>query len=145
MRGVQAAQGVRPDNTANYVERLMAGEIERFREAGNKQTGFANIDAQAGGLYSGLYVLAAISSLGKTTFALQLADQLAASGHDTIFFSMEQSRLELVSKSIARYTAKANMVNAVSSLSIRKGYLPAEVVTAAEAYTSAVGDRLSIV
>lgn len=142
---VQAAQGVRPDNTANYIDCLMSGEIDRFKEAGNKLTGFSNLDAQAGGLYSGLYVLAAISSLGKTTFALQLADQLAAAGHDTIIFSMEQSRLELVSKSIARYTAQANMQTTVNSLSIRRGYLPEQVLTAAEAYKAAVGDRLSIV
>lgn len=139
----RAAAAARPDNTRYYIEKLMTGDMERFKE--EKKTGFANLDQQAGGLYPGLYVLAAISSLGKTSFALQLADQLAAGGHDVIFFSLEQSRLELVSKSLARRTAQEAPEKAVTSLAIRKGYLPKQVLDAAQAYTEAVADRLSIV
>lgn len=41
-------------------------------------TGFPALDrALDGGLYDGFYVLGAISSLGKTAFCMQLADQLA--------------------------------------------------------------------
>lgn len=136
----------KPDNTASYIETLMAGEISKFQQAAQKQTGFANLDKEAGGLYSGLYVLAAISSLGKTTFALQIADQLAQAGHEVIYFSMEQSRLELVTKSIARFVAQANMRTAVTSLDIRRGYLPDHVLNAAaDNYKTAVADRVSIV
>lgn len=133
----------RPDNTSFYIDKLMSGEIERFK--GDKKTGFDNLDSKSGGLYSGLYVLAAISSLGKTSFALQLADQLAERGNDVLFFSLEQSRLELVSKSLARRVAQADPFTGVTSLSIRKGYLPPEVATAMREYKSAVADRLSIV
>lgn len=146
MEAIAAAQrqaAARPDNTAYYIDALMSGEIERFKN--DKKTGFANLDAQAGGLYAGLYVLAAISSLGKTSFALQLADQLAERGNDVLFFSMEQSRLELVSKSLARITAQADKEKAVTSLAIRKGYLPRQVLDAAQAYKTAVADRLSII
>ena len=145
----QAQTAARPDNTAFYISELMAGEIERFKD--EKKTGFSNLDAQAGGLYSGLYALAAISSLGKTSFALQMCDQLAAAGHDVLYFSLEQSRLELVSKSIARYTVKTDgkgrldFGKAVTSLSIRKGYLPKHVLEAAEEYKQAVGDRISVI
>lgn len=142
---ILAAQGLRPDNTANYLQHLMAGEIEQFKESGKRKTGYENLDAKAGALYPGLYVLAAISSLGKTTFALQLADQLAAAGDDVIFFSMEQSRFELVSKSIARYTAQANMKTAVKSLAIRQGELPDNVLQAVDTYKAAISNRLSIV
>lgn len=133
----------KPDNTANYVDNLMSAEIAMFKA--DVKTGFPLLDKETGGLYSGLYVLAAISSLGKTSFALQLADQIAGAGHDVIFFSLEQSRLELVSKSIARRTAQNDMENAVTSLSIRKGYLPPRVTNAAQQYREMVGDRLSIV
>lgn len=143
VREAQRQAGARPDNTSFYLDALMTEDVERFRQ--DKRTGFANLDEKAGGLYSGLYVLAAISSLGKTSFALQLADQLAESGQDVIFFSMEQSRLELVSKSLARRTAQADPENAVSSLSIRKGYFPRQVLQAKDAYKAAVADRLSIV
>lgn len=133
----------RPDNTSYYIDSLMTAEIERFRT--DKNTGFAELDRNAGGLYSGLYVLAAISSLGKTSFALQLADQLAAFKNEVLFFSLEQSRLELVSKSLARITAQTDPNTAVTSLQIRKGYLPEQVKKAAETYKKSVSDRLSII
>lgn len=136
---------LRPDNTALYLDNLMTADIERFKQAQDRLTGFPNLDEKAGGLYAGLYVLAAISSLGKTTFALQMADQMAAAGHEVLFFSMEQSRLEMVSKSLARITAQADMKTAVTSLSIRKGYLPSQVKDAAQTYRAQVGERLSIV
>ena len=66
-------------------------------------TGFTELDkAIEGGLYPGLYILGAISSLGKTSFLLQMADQIAASGQDVLYISMEMSRNELIAKSISR-------------------------------------------
>lgn len=138
-------EAAKPDNTATYLDELMAGEIDKFKQAQDRKTGFPNLDEKAGGLYSGLYVLAAISSLGKTTLALQMADQLAAAGNDVLFFSMEQSRLEMVSKSLARLTAQADLKSAVTSLSIRKGYLPLQVLRAVKQYKAQTGDRLSII
>ena len=135
----------KPDNVKSYIDLIMGGEIEEFQAAKERRTGFSNLDAESGGLYAGLYCVAATSSLGKTTFCHQMADQLAMMGEDVIFFSMEQSRLELVSKSIARITAQQNMASAVTSLSIRKGYLPSYVQKAALEYRNAVSDRLSIV
>lgn len=140
-----ASTAIRPDNTTAYIDNLMAGEIDRFKQAGTRLTGFANLDEKAGGLYPGLYTLAAISSLGKTTLALQMADQIAAAGHEVVFFSMEQSRLEMVSKSLARLTAQADLQTAVTSLSVRRGNLPSQVVAAAQQYKQQIGDRLSIV
>ena len=155
----QRQTAARPDNTAYYIDALMTGEIDRFKN--DKKTGFKNLDTQAGGLYSGLYVLAAISSLGKTSFALQLADQLATEqktdtgetipGNDVLFFSLEQSRLELVSKSIARRTVtqdpggQLHFDKAVTNLEIRKGYLPKQVLQAAKEYKAAVSDRISVI
>lgn len=133
----------KPDNTTNYIDFLMGEDIEKFKD--EKKTGFNNLDKETGGLYAGLYVLAAISSLGKTSFALQIADQIAEQGHDVIFFSLEQSRLEMVSKSIARRTAQSDIKTAVTSLSIRKGYLPEQVTKAAKEYKEAVADRISII
>lgn len=73
-------------------------------------TGFTGLDTLLeGGLYEGLYIIGAISSLGKTTFALQAADQIAASGHDVIVFSLEMARNELIAKSISRLTYKAHI------------------------------------
>lgn len=148
IEAIQHAQrqtAARPDNVSSYIDTIMTGEIDQFKESKDRKTGFANLDALAGGLYSGLYVVAAISSLGKTTFSHQIADQLAEMGEDVLFFSLEQSRLELVSKSLARRTAQADASTAVNSLSIRRGYLPQQVLTAAAEYKKAISDRLSII
>ena len=70
-------------------------------------TGFEELDRVLdGGLYAGLYIIGAISSLGKTTFALQIADQIAAQGHDVMIFSLEMAANELIAKSISRHTAE---------------------------------------
>ena len=70
-------------------------------------TGFKALDdILDGGLYEGLYGIGAISSLGKTTFALQMADQIAERGHDVLVFSLEMSRNELMAKSVSRNTMK---------------------------------------
>ena len=68
-------------------------------------TGFEGLDSILdGGLFPGLYVVGAISSLGKTTFCLQMADQIASAGHDVLLFSLEMARSELIAKSISRLT-----------------------------------------
>lgn len=139
----QMQAAARPDNTRSYIDNLMAGEIAQFKS--ETKTGYPNLDRETGGLYSGLYAIAAISSLGKTTFAQQMADQIAAAGYEVLFFSLEQSRLELVSKSIARITAQNDPTQAVSSLSIRRGFFPDSVRRAAEQYKEQVQDRISII
>ena len=71
------------------------------------KTGFFSLDtALDGGLREGLYVMGAMSGLGKTTFALQLMDQVAQNGHDALFFSLEMARDELIAKSLSRHTMR---------------------------------------
>lgn len=68
-------------------------------------TGFVGLDKLLdGGLYEGLYTIGAISSLGKTSFVLQLCDQIAKGGGDVLFFSLEMGRYELMAKSVSRLT-----------------------------------------
>lgn len=70
-------------------------------------TGFLNLDsAMNGGMRSGLIVLGAVSSAGKTTLLSQIADFIAANGKPVLFVSIEQSGRELVSKSLSRFMAK---------------------------------------
>lgn len=66
-------------------------------------TGFENLDyILDGGFYPGLYVFGAISSLGKTTFIMQIADSIAKSGQGVLIFSLEMSRFELIAKTLSR-------------------------------------------
>lgn len=93
-----------------YNETSAANDIDGFLEAIEQNlnaepitTGFFNLNtALDGGLYAGLYVIGAISSLGKTTFTLQMADAIAAAGHDVLIFSLEMAKRELMAKSISR-------------------------------------------
>ena len=135
----------KPDNTSDYISLFMAGEIEKLKENATRKTGFSNLDAETGGVYPGLYAVGGISSVGKTTFIYQMADQMAAAGQHVLFFSMEQSRLEMVSKSIARTTAQADINTAVSSIAIRTGTLTPVVLDAADRYSQTVGGRLSVI
>jgi len=109
-------------------------DLGRFQKYMNRKTGFSNIDEKSS-LYPGLYVLGAISSLGKTTFVHQLADQLAKSGEHVIFFSLEQTTLELVTKGLSRLTAQEDMRFAVSSIDIRRGVNTPIVKNARQIYS----------
>lgn len=80
-------------------------------------TGIPNFDeALAGGIYPALYVIGAISSLGKTSLVVQLADTVARSGRPVLYFSLEMSRRELRAKSLSRlmFTGAANSRQAQS-------------------------------
>lgn len=62
-------------------------------------------DLLSGGFHpKRLVFLGAISSLGKTSLALQIADNVAESGRDVLIFSLEMDSDELLSKSISRET-----------------------------------------
>ena len=70
-------------------------------------TGYPALDnILEGGLHAGLIVIGAISSLGKTTFCLNLANNIAAAGKNVLLFSLEMSRYELIAKLISRKTAE---------------------------------------
>lgn len=69
-------------------------------------TGFEGLDEKLEGGFLGeqLIFLGAVSSLGKTSYAMQMASQIAEQGKDVLVFSLEMSRNELNAKAISRYT-----------------------------------------
>lgn len=116
----EAAAGFLSDCLSAWKEHLpppyetfsAAGQMESFRQYVREQaarpaleTGFPQLDAALdGGLYEGLYVLGAVSSLGKTAFCMQMADQLARQGQDVLVFTLEMTAYELMARSISRET-----------------------------------------
>jgi len=69
------------------------------------KTGFENLDGKLIGLVnSGLYILAARPGVGKTTFALHIADNVAERGFPVLFVSLEMSVRQITAKRIARRT-----------------------------------------
>lgn len=91
-------------NAGNAIDAFFA-DIERDKNSPAISTGFPELDKLLdGGLYAGLYIVGAVTSLGKTTFTLQIADNIAAAGQDVLFFSLEMAQRELIAKSLSRLT-----------------------------------------
>lgn len=146
------------DSAGAHVQAFLNGIAESANMPAIS-TGFEGLDADLdGGLYEGFYIMGAISSLGKTTFALQLCDQVAQAGHDVIIFSLEMSRYELIAKSISRLTIETAVKNNIDRRNAKstrgittgakwRGYNPTElnlIKTAAEIYQSYADGRIWI-
>jgi len=79
---------------------------ERFDRGGQItgiSTGFADLDEKTGGLQGGdLIIVAGRPSMGKTAFALNIAEHVAANdGKPVIVFSLEMTKEQLVARSLA--------------------------------------------
>lgn len=104
---IASAQGTTPQPKLmfNFVDEYMANtfvvEKDEYKKYKDRKTGFPNIDKKQP-FVPGLLLLAGGSGSGKTTFAYQLAEQVAEAGTPVLYFSLEQSTLELVSKSLSR-------------------------------------------
>ena len=102
----EARLKLKRDSVASYKADFEQA-IEASKTASFIPTGFKSLDNLLdGGLYSGLYTVGAISSLGKTTLCLQIMDQIAQyEKKDVLIFSLEMSKNELIAKSISRLTS----------------------------------------
>lgn len=108
------AEGDLKGRRASYLSLATGSRLAEFMKTVGERTGvqaiptgFDELDRLLdGGMYPGLYIMGAMSSLGKTTWALQVADHIAASGHDVLFYSLEQSSDELIAKSLSRMMAR---------------------------------------
>ena len=89
-----------------YLDQQFANDVTEYNETSLRRSGFKLLDQKLGSLRPELYMFGALTGLGKTTFALQLADQLAEQGEPVIYFSFEQTRHDIVAKSLARYSHK---------------------------------------
>ena len=98
-------------STANHIQEFVDGIADSVNTP-VIPTGFEELDkVLEDGLYEGLYVVGAISSLGKTTLMTQIGDQIAQRGHDVLIFSLEMARTELMAKSISRHTLEIVLYN----------------------------------
>ena len=93
---------------AHKVGSLITGFKEYVADSANNHsisTGFESFDkAIGGGLFPKLYVVGAKSSVGKTTFCLQILDSIAQRGNDALIFSLEMDKETIIARSISRHT-----------------------------------------
>lgn len=97
-------------------------------------------DILDGGLFPGLYVIGAVSSLGKTTLALQIADNIASSGGDVLIFSLEQGKNELFAKSLSRITYQETPFHAKTA----RDFLRAAVFNENESNNNSIFNALNV-
>lgn len=98
---IEALRGeIKKHSAENFIENVIGSGSGKLAI----KTGFESFDEKLGGLYPGLYILGAISSMGKTSYMLQLADQIAESGRGVLFFTLEMGAKELIARSLSRYS-----------------------------------------
>lgn len=92
-------------SAAARIEKFMQ-EIDASINNPPQPTGFSKLDAILdGGLYSGYAIVTGGTSVGKTSLCLQIADNIAASGRDILYFTLEMTAFDLMARSISRLTS----------------------------------------
>ncbi len=107
------------DDVGSILSGVVEDIQERFDRGGQitgMPTGFADLDEKTCGLQGGdLIIVAGRPSMGKTAFAVNVAEHVAANeGKPVLIFSMEMSKKQLIERSIAS-------IGGVSMNAIRSG------------------------
>lgn len=95
-------------------------DIEYFKQYKDRKTGFEDIDKYLT-LYPGLAALGGASSLGKTTFVVNLIDRLLDRGETVLYFSLEQLPIEIITKSLARKMYEKDPFTELTNIDIKNG------------------------
>jgi replicative DNA helicase len=116
-----------PEPMKNLVKKVFGSLDERFKSEGGitgVPTGFADLDVKTAGLQpTELIILAARPAMGKTSFAMSLAQNAATSGGwPVLVFSLEMSSTQLAERMLCS-EAK------VDSSALRRGQLQRQDMT----------------
>ena len=99
---------------------VFESDIDYFKQYKDRKTGFEDIDKYLT-LYPGLAVLGGASSLGKTTFVVNLIDRLLDRGETVLYFSLEQLPIEIITKSLARKIYEKDPFTKLTNIDIKNG------------------------
>lgn len=102
----------------DFDKSRLSNTTNRFKKRKNRslvieriKTGFSDLDQVLGGgiPMESITGVSGAPSVGKSTFALQMAEQIAEQGYYVLYFSYEMSSIQVGSKSVARkYFIKNN-------------------------------------
>ncbi len=108
------------------------------------KTNFEGLDGILGGaIKPGIMTIGALSSMGKTTFILQMADQIATEGaRDVLYFSLEQDLTELAAKSLSRLTFQLCFNDPSEAQTLARTEADIEQAHRYRTYTSAQKSRI---
>ena len=105
---------------SDFYLNFFGDKLKDAQKYSNRKTGFSNID-QLQIFSPGLYVLGATPACGKTTFALQLLEQLVDRGESCLLCNYEMSIFELFTKSLARELFTRDRLTMITAADIRNG------------------------
>lgn len=96
---------------SDFTQNVVAANLQGTRTVG-LPTGFQQIDQLGGFQLSDLVIIAADSSQGKTSLAINIADHVAGQGVPVAFYSMEMTARQLFARMIASKTGiPSNIIN----------------------------------
>ncbi len=113
---VFAIRESRQSSNLSKIDEVLSAAMERLdarvrgeEQAGTVETGFTDLDNMTGGLHaSELVILAARPSMGKTAFAMNIAEHVVIkSRKPTLFISLEMAAIELIERLLCS-VAKVN-------------------------------------
>ena len=113
---VFAIRESRQSSNLNSIDEVLEAAMDRLdarlkgdTQTGTIETGFTDLDKLTGGLHaSELVILAARPSMGKTAFAMNIAENVVMkSNKPTLFISLEMAAIELIERMLCS-VAKVN-------------------------------------
>jgi replicative DNA helicase len=115
--------GSEPQSVDDLLPAVLRGIDERFHKAGEFSgiaTGYAELDRLTCGLQPGdLIIAAGRPSMGKTTFAVNIAENVAADDGVALVFSLEMGARQLIERSVCRF-------GGISTTAVRNGDMQQE-------------------
>lgn len=106
---IRTKAGAIMDHKVNLNKILAEGFKPDAKRKKRLKTGFDALDHNlGGGLSPGLIILGGTPGVGKSTFALQLAEHVAETGTPVLYFSMEMPGERILAKAISRNLYKKN-------------------------------------
>ncbi len=113
-------------NAAQYLAGVYDADIEELKQyAGRKMGLHPDIDKYLT-LYPGLAIVGGQASLGKTTFAVNAASKLLERGEHVLFFSLEQTTAEIMTKFAARYIYEQDNYTQTDNIKLKNGLRDSE-------------------
>lgn len=133
------------DTMEEYMKEYFLHDVEENHNRKHYYTKIPSLDRHLNGIPTGVYMLASGTSCGKTTFAWQIADALATQKVNVLYFSIEQSKEELASKSLNRYLHQMDFNSKVNALDIRNKNANINYRALIDMYLKDVGGYINVI
>lgn len=151
INAITEAEKTAKNQQENYNDNYFNNEVEGILsdiwtgKHNPKSTGFLSIDrALDGGLYPGLSVIGAESSLGKSTLVMNIAENMAEAGDDVLLFSLEMTKAQILTRGLSRQSFLLSGKKTGYSAGEIKKNLAGDLHKEIEAYKNKIAGRLIV-